>query len=80
MYLLLYILFHKVFSMPVLVIRGYQIRINNTTTAGAALDLFLTISRPVARYAFFGSIYMITVITFERYCGKYPLPLLWNTL
>ena len=58
-----------VFSMPIIVFRGHQIHINDETTA-SSFDLVFTISRPMARYAFFGSIYMTIVITFERYCGK----------
>ena len=65
---LIYNYLFKVFSMPILVIRGYQIM--DDATNPAALKLVMTISRPLARYALFGSIYMTTVITFERYCGK----------
>ena len=55
--------------MPIIVFRGHQIHINDETTA-SSFDLVFTVSRPMARYAFFGSIYMTIVITFERYCGK----------
>ena len=64
-----YVYYSKVFSMPILIIRGHQIRINDAAGA-AAVNLIVTISRPLARYAFFGSIFMTIVITFERYCGK----------
>ena len=55
--------------MPIIVVRGHQIHIKDEATA-SGFDLVFSISRPMARYAFFGSIYMTTVITFERYCGK----------
>ena len=57
-----------VFSMPILVTRGHQLHMDESTNA--AVYLVITISRPLARFAFFGSIYMTIVITFERYCGK----------
>ena len=56
----------KVFSMPILVIRGHQIVVD-----GTAMDVVRTVSRPVARCALIGSIYMTIVIAFERYCGKH---------
>jgi hypothetical protein len=59
--------------MPIMVIRGHQIEVN-----GAAMDIVRTISRPLARYAFIGSIYMTIVITFERYRGKYFMRFLQN--
>ena len=56
-----------------MVIRGHQIELN-----GAVMDVVGTISRPMARYAFIGSIYMTIVITFERYRGTYFMNLLQN--
>jgi len=56
-----------------MVIRGHQIEVN-----GAVMDVVRTISRPLARYAFIGSIYMTIVITFERYRGTYFIKLLQN--
>ena len=65
----IYHILFQVFSMPIIVFRGHQIDIKDKITA-SVFDLIFTISIPIARYAFIGSIYMTIVITFERYCGK----------
>ena len=71
LFLFIHLFFHvvssKVFCMPIMVIRGHQIEVNGW----AAMEVVRTISRPLAKYAFIGSIYMTIVITFERYRGTY---------